>query len=567
MSGNPATNDQTEPGTLSWSPVEDQAASRDLTGAVLGDFAIERRLGRGGMGEVYLARQVSLNRYIALKVIRPDLLANPATLARFEKEAWTAAKLNDPNVVHIYAIGSIDKVRFIAMEYVQGTNLKDYLARKGTPELPLALSIMKQSANAVRAAGEMGLIHRDIKPENILLTKRGLVKVADFGLCRDLNEESAQGITQQGVTMGTPLYMSPEQALGDPLDHRSDLYSLGITYYQMLAGEPPFRADNPMALALKHVKAEPPDLASRRPDLPVDLCRLVMKLIAKAPADRYQSAAEMLKDLAKVRESLQVSAASPVIPGLTASMQTVGSVSDQNLSPTLTSGAVSVGDSPQVRSYRWVLPTVAVLLFALGLLVGWETRTNDLLSPRVAESKAPPALWMSADWGKIPKKSTAALQYRYAQLEAPESLREAAWIAVPGYHPSATDWVSHAYTQLGRALFLERDAERLEVFAAELKETERSHDGALSAILHVGVGVLRNDPDAVLNNFSNSVKNLSDPGLAGLSLEITNEAILGRRLEKLSNSRYSDLANIQRMLILKMFEILLKDTLGRTGPP
>ena len=209
----------------------------------------------------------ALNRDVAIKVLRPDLLTNPTYLIRFESEAWAAAKLNDPNIVHIYSIGSIDGVRFIAMEYVQGTNLKDYLQKKGTPDLMLALSIMRQAGSAVKAAGEMGLVHRDIKPENLLLTKKGLVKVADFGLCRDQDREKSH-VTQPGVTMGTPLYMSPEQAQGHTLDHRSDLYSLGVTFYHMFAGRPPFLADSPIALALKHVKDEPVDLTVHRPDLP-----------------------------------------------------------------------------------------------------------------------------------------------------------------------------------------------------------------------------------------------------------------------------------------------------------
>src|SRR3954468_11836617 len=276
---------------------------RDLTGVTLGDFQVERLLGRGGMGEVYLARQISLNRSVALKVLRPDLLTKPAYLARFEAEATAVAKLNHPNIVTIYTLGCVDGIRFIAMEYVQGTNLRDYLLKKGVLDLPLALSIMKQAGVAVGAAGELGLIHRDIKPENLLLTKKGQVKVADFGLCRDQDSERLD-ITQPGITLGTPLYMSPEQAQGHALDHRSDLYSLGVTFYHMLAGVPPFHAESAVALALKHVREIPASLLTYRPNLPLEVDRLVMKLMAKDAADRYQSAALMLVDLAKIRESL-----------------------------------------------------------------------------------------------------------------------------------------------------------------------------------------------------------------------------------------------------------------------
>ncbi len=265
------------------------SAGRDLSGMTLGDFQVDRLLGRGGMGEVYLARQVSLDRPVALKVLKPDLLSNPTYLARFEKEALSAAKLNHPNIVHIYSLGEFENLKYIAMEYVPGTNLKELLVRKGPPELLLAFSFMRQSAQAVAAAAEVGLVHRDIKPENLLLTKKGQLKVADFGLCRASSSSEAMALTQEGVTLGTPMYMSPEQVQGRELDPRSDLYSLGVTYYHMLAGIAPFTADNALALALKHVRDEPVSLAVHRPDLPGELVDLVMKMMAKKPSDRYQT--------------------------------------------------------------------------------------------------------------------------------------------------------------------------------------------------------------------------------------------------------------------------------------
>src|SRR5262249_14010315 len=149
--------------------------------------------------------------------------------------------------------GRIDQVHYIAMEYVEGTSLRDYIRKKGALDLPQALSIMKQAAQAIGAAGEAGLIHRDVKPENILITRRGRVKVADFGICRHDRAESVH-LTQPGMTMGTPLYMSPEQARGRAVDPRSDFYSLGVTYFFLLAGIPPFQADSAVALALKHVR-------------------------------------------------------------------------------------------------------------------------------------------------------------------------------------------------------------------------------------------------------------------------------------------------------------------------
>ncbi len=176
--------------------------------------------------------------------------------------------MNHPNIVHVYTLGCVEGIRFIAMEYVPGTNLRDYIVKKGALDLTLALAIMKQAGVAIGAAGALGLIHRDIKPENLLLTKKGQVKIADFGLCRDQDADQQLDLTQPGVTLGTPAVHEPGASPGQALDHRSDLYSLGVTFYHMLAGEPPFRAETPLALALKHVKDTPVSLAVHRPDLP-----------------------------------------------------------------------------------------------------------------------------------------------------------------------------------------------------------------------------------------------------------------------------------------------------------
>ena len=159
--------------TPAWSSDSTESPVRDLTGTTLGDFEVKRLLGRGGMGQVYLATQISLNRPVALKVLHPRYLSKPIYLSRFEAEATAVAKLNHPNIVHVYTLGYVDPVRFIAMEYVEGTNLREYINKKGALDLPLALSIMRQAGQAIGAAGEVGLVHRDIKPENLLLTPRG----------------------------------------------------------------------------------------------------------------------------------------------------------------------------------------------------------------------------------------------------------------------------------------------------------------------------------------------------------------------------------------------------------
>ena len=262
----------------------------DLSGRRLGDFQLLRRLGRGAMAEVYLAEQDRLKRRVAVKILKPELAGDRTYLQRFELEAQAAASLVHANIVQIYEVGCVDKLHYIAQEYVQGQNLRDYLARHGPPDLSHALSIMRQVASALAKAAEQGVVHRDIKPENIMLTAGGEVKVADFGLARLTREGTANDLTQVGITLGTPLYMSPEQVEGKALDPRSDLYSLGVTCYQMLSGSPPFTGETALGVAVQHLKSRPQPLEAIRPDLPASLCRIVHRMLAKLPAERFASA-------------------------------------------------------------------------------------------------------------------------------------------------------------------------------------------------------------------------------------------------------------------------------------
>jgi serine/threonine-protein kinase len=301
------------------------ASTPDLTGQTLGDFRVVRRLGQGGMGQVYLAEQISLRRKVALKILRADLARDPAALQRFQAEAEAVARFTHANVVQVYAIGEANGLHYMALEYVEGRNLRDYLARKGSPDLPVVFSIMRQVAAALQRAGEAGLIHRDIKPENILITRAGEVKVADFGLSRCFMPDQAPlSLTQTGVTMGTPLYMSPEQVEGKSLDPRTDIYSFGVTCYHMLAGQPPFRGETAFEVAVKHVRDEPVPLQQVRPDLPPGLCELVQRMMAKEPAQRVQTCRDLLRELTRLQENVQGPGAGPEavppIPGISTSL-------------------------------------------------------------------------------------------------------------------------------------------------------------------------------------------------------------------------------------------------------
>ena len=254
------------------------------------------------MAEVYLGQQRLLNRRVAVKVLKPELADDPAYLKRFEREAQAAAALVHANIVQIYEVGHSDGLHYIVQEYVGGLNLHQWLARHGPAQLGRALSIMRQTAAALAKAADEGVVHRDIKPENIMLTDAGEVKVADFGLARLTRDDESLDLTQAGMTMGTPLYMSPEQVEGKPLDSRSDIYSLGATCYQMLSGSPPFVGETALGVAVQHLKKEPQPLESLRPDLPPALCRVVHKMLAKDLANRWQSPQELLRELRRMQQ-------------------------------------------------------------------------------------------------------------------------------------------------------------------------------------------------------------------------------------------------------------------------
>ena len=270
----------------------------DLTEKKLGEFQLLRPLGSGGMADVYLAEQTTLQRYVAVKVMKPALMAHSGQdmVARFKQEAMMAAGLNHPNIVQVYTIGQEDGLHYIAQEFVQGKDLATIMKGRGKPDVASALHVMRQVASALKASGHAGIVHRDIKPENIMVTKKGEVKVADFGLAQ-LGESNTE---KKGVTMGTPLYMSPEQVTGRELDPRSDVYSFGVTAYQLLCGETPFKGNTPVAIAMQHLKNSPPPLKEKNPALPDVLCRLVHRMMAKRRSLRYQSADEVLEDLKKL---------------------------------------------------------------------------------------------------------------------------------------------------------------------------------------------------------------------------------------------------------------------------
>ncbi len=386
--------------TAAAAPAPTQAAANlapDLTGRTLGEFHLLRKLGQGGMGHVYLAEQLSLKRKVALKILSADVADNPSALQRFKVEAEAVARATHANIVQVYVIGEAEGQHYMALEYVEGRNLREFLAKKGPPELLVALSIIRQVAAALQRAGELGIIHRDIKPENILLTRKGEVKVADFGLSRSLTGDQVPlNITQSGVVMGTPLYMSPEQVEGKAVDARTDIYSLGITCYHMMAGHPPFAGNGAFEVALKHVREEPVPLKSIRPDLPEFFCAVVHKMMAKQPDSRYQTCRELLRDIAQVRESLSGSSGALPRPDISVELVAAdaGTLREETRAVLPQSGAVGATTglvALRRPAWRWVVAGLSVF-FALGgglLVAGWQHARGTVGSEPQGHGAAP----------------------------------------------------------------------------------------------------------------------------------------------------------------------------------
>jgi len=261
----------------------------DLVGTTLGNYQIIQEIGRGGMAVVYRAFQPSLRRYVAIKVLPEYLQVDPEFVARFQREARAAAQLSHPNVVTIYDVGEQAGVHYIAMEYLEGGSLLDRLAR-GPLRSGEALQIVEQVGSALDFAHSHGLIHRDIKPANILFSADNRPKVTDFGIAR---AGDTSRLTRAGTMLGTPEYMSPEQAEGRPVDYRADLYALGVILYEMLTGRVPFHADTPHAIVYALIHQPPPPPRQLRPDLPPAVEAVLLKALAKQPNDRFQRGADM----------------------------------------------------------------------------------------------------------------------------------------------------------------------------------------------------------------------------------------------------------------------------------
>jgi serine/threonine-protein kinase len=358
-------------------------------------YEIGKRIGRGGMAEIFQARDILLDRPVAMKVLFPEFATDPAFVERFRREAQAAANLNHPNIVAVYDWGKVNNTYYIAMEYVNGRTLADILKQSGTLTPMQVCDVMSEVASALISAHQNGVIHRDIKPGNILVSTTGQVKVADFGIARALGAGVEQGLTQTGAVMGTATYFSPEQAQGVSTDQRSDIYSLGVVMYEMLSGVPPFTGENAVAIAYKQVHERAMPLDQRLTSAPPEVAAIVAKCMEKSPDDRYSSAEEVRDELRRFVEGMPVLAvsakkeaepATQVLPQTDVNATTVISAQDAatellpKISPTATkqTNYPPYDDKSPQRTAVFVFGALfaAIVLLAGGLFL-YQTLTRN----------------------------------------------------------------------------------------------------------------------------------------------------------------------------------------------
>jgi eukaryotic-like serine/threonine-protein kinase len=355
-----------------------------------GRYRIVRKLGSGGMANVYLAEDEELGRRVAIKILNDRYANDELFIERFRREAKSAAGLSHPNIVSIYDRGEAEGTYYIAMEVIEGRSLKELIMTRGALPIGVAISYAKQLLEALRFAHRHGIIHRDIKPHNVLVSadqhvkaNEPRLKVTDFGIAR----HGPSQMTEAGSIMGTAQYLSPEQARGAPVTAASDLYSAGIVLYEMLTGKVPFTGDSAIEIAMKHVNELPAPPSAHRPEIPPELDQIVLRSLAKDPADRYQTAEELIEDLERVEAGLPISRATATAATALLAGAAVGEATELlSESPTRvvapppppqtprrppTYPPASPYDEPPRRRRRWVPWLFVALLIAAAALAGW----------------------------------------------------------------------------------------------------------------------------------------------------------------------------------------------------
>jgi serine/threonine protein kinase len=361
------------------------SAAQAMTGAVAvvpkRRYDVRELLGRGGMSEVYRGFDLQLRRPVAIKRLRPDFVNNPAFRTRFRREAQSAGRLNHPAIVAIYDTGEERDttgaaIPFIVMELVEGRSLREVLRDAGRVPPWRALELTSGVLDALTCSHAAGIVHRDIKPANVMLTSTGAVKVADFGIARPVSDPTGT-VTLAGTVVGTPQYLSPEQARGEAVDARSDIYSVGCMLYELLVGEPPFTGDSPVSIVVQHVSDAPTPPSATNGEISTDTDSIVLKALAKDPADRYQSASEMKTDIERVLSG-QPPAATALLDAPTVwSADSLGS---------------SVAGTQQFKSTHMLAVITLVLLVVIGASAFAVHRSSQTAAAAASTTEVPAVL-------------------------------------------------------------------------------------------------------------------------------------------------------------------------------
>ena len=397
-------------------------------------------LGFGGMSEVHLARDVRLHRDVAVKVLRADLARDPSFYLRFRREAQNAAALNHPAIVAVYDTGEAETpagpLPYIVMEYVDGVTLRDIVHNDGPLPPRRAIEIIADACQALNFSHQNGIIHRDVKPANIMISTTNAVKVMDFGIARAI-ADSGNSVTQTAAVIGTAQYLSPEQARGDSVDARSDVYSLGCVLYEILTGEPPFTGDSPVSVAYQHVREDPVPPSTRHQGISADLDAVVLKALAKNPDNRYQTAAEMRADLVRVHNG-----ETPEAPKVftdaerTSLMAASGPGHGGPRSDPLPRQRLSDTDPDRMGGPvgRWVVAVAVLAVLTIVVVIAFNTFGGSTRDVEVPDMR-----------GQVSADAVAALQnrgFKTRTLQKPDS-------AIPPDHVISTDPGANASVAAG----------------------------------------------------------------------------------------------------------------------